>query len=248
MKEAARVVRDLGYRFVRQRLGRQKTVVLQGVRLALDHPTVSPRMFYLMCQDYEIRDVRLASRVTGSASRVLELGAGAGFMAIYWRRAGVADYAMVEASPVMPALIETNFRLNGLDPAATLLIRAAVAAGDGSADFYVSRNFWSSGTVGRGGERKVTVPALCLPSILARLPFVPDTLIVDVEGSELAIAPEDYARFRNLVLETHPGLPGIGQERVEGLLAALKGQGFRVLEREGDSYVMTRDGSRSSGR
>lgn len=240
VKEAARRVRDFGYRFAHQALGGRHTADQVGVQLALNHPAISDRMYYVMSKDYESRDALLASRVMTRESQVLELGSSCGFMAVYCRKIiGVKNYAMVEANPALPSLIEQNFRLNGLDPGATPLIRAAAAAEDGSIDFTVHRNIWSSSIIDRGGET-IKVPARTLPSIVAQLPFKPDTLILDIEGSELKIPAEHYALFDNLIIEMHPKLLTNGQDLTEKLLKGLAKVGFKTLERGGDSYVMTR--------
>ena len=124
----------------------------------------------------------------------------------------------------------------------TPLIKAAAAGEDGSLDFHVHENIWSSGIVNRGG-RTVKVPTRSIPSILAELPFTPDTLIMDIEGSELAIPPDHFAPFRHLVVEMHPKLFHDGRERTARLLGELERLGFGVKEKAGDSYVMVRRGS-----
>lgn len=238
--EIARTARDVGYRFISQRLLGRQTADQVGVRLTLDHPAISDRMFYVMNRDYESRDARLAELVLNHESDVLELGASCGFMAIYCRKIiGVRNYAMVEANPDLPSLIDQNFRLNGLDPDATPLIRAAAAGADGLISFTVHRNIWSSSVVDRGGET-IAVPARTLPSIIADLSFAPDTLILDIEGSELQIPAEHYALFENLVIETHAKLLPDGEERTDRLMSELAALGFKILKREGDSYVMTK--------
>lgn len=239
-KNFARTVRDRLYRVAYQRLGGRNMVEQVGVTLAVDHPEVSDRMYYVMSKDYESRDALLAGTVLTTESQVLELGSSSGFMAIYCRKiVGVRAYAMVEANPALESLITTNFRANGLDPNDTPLIKAAAAAEDGTLDFHVNENIWSSGIVNRGGKT-VRVPARSIPSILSELPFAPDTLIMDIEGSELAIPPDHFALFRNLVIEMHPKLFPDGRERTARLLGDLEQLGFQVRDRAGDSYVMVR--------
>lgn len=239
-KTLARPVRDAAYRFLHQHVAGRRTADQVGVDLLLDHPAISNHMYYVMSKDYESRDALLASTVLNPDSQVLELGASSGFMAIYCRKIiGVRNYAMVEASPRLPTLIEENFKLNGLDPAATPLIRAAAAAEDGSTPFTIHRNSWSSSVLDRGGET-IRVPALALPSIIAALPFMPDTLIADIEGGELDLPAEHYALFGTVILETHPKLLPDGRERADALLAALTAAGFTVRQRAGDSFVLTR--------
>ncbi|MFZ5673728.1 MAG: FkbM family methyltransferase [Pseudomonadota bacterium] len=239
-KDFARTVRDRLYRVAYQRVGGRNVVEQVGVTLAVDHPEVSDRMYYVMSKDYESRDALLAATVLTADSQVLELGSSSGFMAIYCRKVlGVRSYAMVEANPALDSLIAKNFRLNGLDLKDTPLIGAAAAAEDGAVDLHVHENIWSSGIVNRGGKT-LRVPTRSIPSILSELPFAPDTLIMDIEGSELAIPPSHFAPFRHLVIEMHPKLFHDGRERTARLLGDLESLGFGVKEKAGDSYVMAR--------
>ena len=240
LTDQLRGLRDVAYRFVWQRMLGRQTANQLGIVLALDHPAISDRMFYVISKDYESRDALLAAQVLNQRSRVLELGASSGFMALYCRKViGVEAYAMVEANPALGSLIERNFELNGLERSDTPFIEAAAAAEDGAAEFVVHRNIWSSSVIDRGGET-IQVPALTLPTIIKQLPFAPDCLIADIEGGELFIPAEDFAHFSTIVLETHPKLLSDGADRTRALLDRLAALHFQILDRQGDSYVMVR--------
>lgn len=213
----------------------KKTVEIEGVRLSL--ADVSPRMRFVMCRGYEKQDAELAAEILTPEDSVLEAGSAIGFLALFCiKRLGIRRYRMVEANPQMEPAIRRNFTLNGRSPPEITI--AAVAAQDGEASFGVNRNFWSSSTVVRAGETRITVPARSLPSLVAEMGYQPTTLIMDIEGGEASIPHEHFNPFCKVVIETHRKL--VGEGPIDRLLAALKADGFRQVGERGGSLAFTR--------
>lgn len=230
--ESARLLRDLVFAAL---TSRRTYVEVEGVKLSLEG--ASPRMRYVMFRGYEAPAARLAMSVLAPDDRVLEIGAGTGFMAIVCsRRTGVQHYRMVEASPSMLPVIRGNFALNGASMPE--LVHAAVCERDGPLVFHVHRNFWSSSIIRREGSRPVSVEGRSIPSLLREIPWTPTTLILDVEGCEADIPTSHFQPFRKLIMEIHPAL--IGDGRAADLLAGLTSAGFREVGREGWSYAFER--------
>lgn len=234
MLELARTARD---RLFDAATRSRRTTFVDGIELSLDD--MSARMRYVMCHGYESGDAQLASRIVDAHDSVLEAGSGIGFIALYCiRKLGVRNYTMVEANPGLAAIIRKNFDLNAV--ACPSIVTAAVAAQDGEVSFNVSPDFWASSALGVQSGTRITVPALSIPTLLARMPYQPTTLVMDIEGSEADIPPVHFAPFRKIVMETHGRL--VGTKRIDALLAGLEEAGFRRVARNRDSYALARDG------
>lgn len=213
-----------------------KEVTNGGVRLTLRD--ASPRVRYALVTGYELEDARLARRVLEPGDRVLELGSAIGFLALYCRtQLGIEDYAMVEANPRLVALIEENFRLNGLPPPP--LFNVAAGAEDGEVSFAINRDYWSSSTLARDNERdRVTVPQRTIPSLIAELPFTPNVLIIDIEGGEAAIPLEHWLLFDKIIGEFHERL--VGEAAIARIEQALLAAGYVHAGSDGRSRAFVR--------
>lgn len=224
-----RVARDYAWSAVTFPLS---TTTVSGVKLSLNG--ASPRMRYVLMRGYESGDAALAAAVLDANDTVLEAGTAIGFMAIYcMKHLGVRHYHMVEANPAMESEINANFNLNGI-PRPGLSI-AALAAEDGE----INRNFWSSSTLERNGEQRITVLARSLPSLIAELNYQPSALIIDIEGGEGEIPLEHFSLFRKIIIETHRKL--IGDAAIDKLMHGLNSLGFTIVAESGGSYALERD-------
>lgn len=209
-----------------------------GVRLCVDHAAVSDRMFFALARNYERNEAELAAKFISSDSRVLEVGAGVGFLACHcMKNLGVRDYAMVEANPELVGLIEQNLKLNGLSSAQ--VFNFIVSAGDGEADFSVAEHFWASSTVALPGAKRIALRAVSLETLRAKLGFAPNTLIMDIEGGEIDIPIEHYEAFSGILMETHPGI--VGTQAVQLLIQKLANVGFALRDQRGHVVWLSRD-------
>jgi FkbM family methyltransferase len=231
--DIARNIRDFGFELLTMN---KKTVTVHDVVMSLDG--VSRRMRYVMARGYESRDAALALRFLVSSDRVLEAGGAIGFMALNcMMHIGIRDYCVVEANPYLATAISENFRLNGMTLPA--LRTAAVGPTDGSVSFGVSRNFWSSSVLIRDNEMKrITVPMLSIPTIVAGLPFQPNTLIMDIEGAEISIPPQHFDGFEKIIVELHPKLVGVAAAR--GFERNITSRGYVELARIGGTIAYAR--------
>jgi FkbM family methyltransferase len=232
MLNAIREARD--YAYMAATLLKHETSV-EGIKLSLRQ--ASPRMRYVMCRGYEIGDAHLAKLALTAEDSVLEAGTAIGFMALYCiKRIGVRNYWMVEANPALEQSIRENFALN--DIAMPTLRIGAITGSDGPVRFGVNRNFWSSSTVKRQGEHRITVEGRSIPSMLAEMPFNPTTLIMDIEGGEASIPHDHFLHFQKIIIETHPKL--VGDSPIDALLSFLRASGFQQVGKEGGSYAFHR--------
>lgn len=205
-------------------LRRPKFVNLRGVELLMDTPAVSPYIrSKVYAGGYESAESVILGKTLESQDRVLELGAGMGFISTFCaKHLGDASFVCaVEALPQMEAVIRENFARNAVEPE---LVTAAIGVESGECTFTVTENFWSS-SASQGedaGGQQITVPMVALGDLLER--FKPTYLVVDIEGLEESLFSVDLGPVRKMCLEVHP--KQIGDEGVRKCLASLFEQGF----------------------
>lgn len=219
----------------------KKDVMNAGVRLSLRD--ASPRMRFALMTGYELEDARLARRVLQPGDRVIELGSSIGFVALFCMlRLGIEHYAMVEANPHLLPLIDENFRLNGTPRPP--LFNVAAGPEDGTAQFTIHRDYWSSSTRTRpNGREQLTVPQRSIPSLLSELPFQPNTLIIDIEGGEADIPIEHWLAFDKIIGEFHERL--VGAARIRRITDQLLAAGYALEGTDGASRAYVRTGGTS---
>jgi FkbM family methyltransferase len=167
-------------------------------------------------------------RLIEDGERVLELGAGLGFISsLIALNKNIAAYHMIEADSRLADLIRRTHALNGVQFPFTLESCMVHADSNGFGTFYVCSKFSASSARGpdhRGRTiEKVTVPARTLNSLIEE--FQPTCVIADVEGSEEAIfANSALQGVQKVMIELHP--EHIGQAGVRTIFQAMDRLGF----------------------
>ena len=179
---------------------------------------------------YENHEADALMRHLRMGDRVLDLGAGLGFLcALSAGVVGEAAVMGVEAGPETVKLARRNLAANGL-PGVKVLKGAVVAEGEGEVEFGQRPAFWASALRGPEGwpERTqvIRVPARPLGKLLAK--FAPTVISCDIEGGELEVLTQPLPGVRLVVVETHPQV--YGAEGVARIVAALRAQGFAEAE------------------
>jgi len=205
------------------RVHRPQWAQVAGIELPLKHPLITPpiqRDIYF--GDYERKELDLIERRLQPGDRVMEVGAGIGFLSAYCARALGDDRVFAyEANPALLALIAEVHARNGVRPRVT---QALLGEGDGERDFFVEADYWASSLVRRSAEsRCVRIPQIDFNAELRRV--APSFLIVDVEGGEYELLRRaDLSGVTKLCLEVHPDV--LGNARVSELFAALVAAGL----------------------
>lgn len=180
---------------------------------------------------YEHSEAAALERHLQPGDRVLDLGAGAGYLSCLAARVVGADrVTAVEANPDMIAAIRTNLDANGAS--ATRLIHAAVVPDDHTAPtvaFRRSAAFWAARLAEDGAvrdHRVADVPALHLSSLLAEV--LPSVVVMDVEGAELPLVRQPWPdHVRLLVMEIHTGR--YGPRGVQAIFDGLSASGMTYM-------------------
>lgn len=180
-------------------------IVMDGVTLAVPRTAVEPRVLRgLAGGSYESQEVAMARHALQPGDRVLELGAGLGYVAcatllgeqgVHWRSA--------EASPRLIPVIEENRALNRVS---FEIEHAAYGATDGPVRLALSqRGFWAASLLGRQDAESIEVPGVDGARAIAA--YAPSFLIMDIEGAEYDIlARLDFAEINRLLVEFHPSM------------------------------------------
>ncbi len=209
--------------------------------LTVPRAVVSPAIFYhLVTGDYEAPELALLDEYLNPDDRVIELGAGIGFLANrYASRCARQKHVTVEASPGMADLIRVNtghlgnvevinavaarvpadplHRLNGWRP---------------SVDFYEYSDYWASSlspvhvtNPQRHLVRTVKVDAIDLDTLIAS--HGANMLICDIEGAEYDLVNSFAINVPKILMELH--WRELGIERAMTVLRMLQERGYQLF-------------------
>lgn len=194
---------------------------------------------------YEAEEAGMVRDFLTPGMNVIELGGCFGVVSALIRKTigPEARHIVVEANP---ALIDTLTRnaVQGAAPGRTEVLNAAVDySGAGSVTFSIGPNA-HMGRLGGGGQA-ITVPALRLSELAAKLPDGPYALVCDIEGAErdlFAAERDTLERVDVLVLETHPDAYPRRKADLDAMLAILTGAGLAQVRAEDDVVCFRRTG------
>ena len=179
-----------------------------GLRFPVDGTIIDDKLARkLAAQRYEAREVRWLEKIVRRRERVLEMGAGIGFISgILSKRLGVREIMAVEANPLLIPVIRQVHELNGIT---NVDLRNVVCFADTApmpdrATFYAAQPFWSGALVEPNGvpSKPVPVPTTRLSALIAE--FDPTMIVCDIEGAETEVFTSvDFGNVDRLFIETH---------------------------------------------
>lgn len=156
---------------------------------------------------YEGTEARAVQMRVKPGHRVLELGAGLGYIgALAASLAGAENVTAVEANPDMLKVIRDNYDRNAGEE--ITLRHGAVVGNDYEGDtlaFARGRQFWASRIARQGdsGPGLIEVPALKIGPLLKE--FRPNVVIMDIEGAEQFLFDKPWPKsVRFVIMELHP--------------------------------------------
>lgn len=220
-------------------MGRPSHVTSHGVIFPTDMPPLFPRIRNMLMQDnYEEKETQAAFKTIRPGDRVVEFGAGIGYMsAVIARNCNVSQVHAFEANP---ALIPCIRRVHSENALTNVTVHHAILGAErGRRNFYVRRRFLESSTNREPLEgilHVAEVPVLPARETVSRL--APDVIICDVEGAELTLLPMlDLAGVRAAIVELHPQLMGL--EGVKTVFDVMHGAGLIYTPRRSHAKVVT---------
>ena len=125
---------------------RPNLINIDGIKLIIDKSYFSPHMLEVLYNEtYESKERRAMEQYITSDDNVLELGAGVGYISTaVAKKIGSERIFTYEANPHLIPIIQKNYALNNVNPT---IIHGILGEKDGSASFYLGRDFWKSSTV-----------------------------------------------------------------------------------------------------
>ena len=219
-----------------------EALIASGVRIPLDRRIVTPPIeAALRSGTYEADETRSLPDVVQNGDRVLELGAGMGFVStILAKRTRAAKILAMEANPLLVAFMRQVHALNGVKKVETL---NAVAGAGGperqgeTARFYARPDFWMSSLSPEpyAYDRVYNVPMVSLNMLLRNENI--NMIVCDIEGGEAALLPEaDLAGVDRVYVEVHDHLTGLSG--VKKLFDGLSAKGFAYDQRHSRGSVV----------
>ncbi|NOY61913.1 MAG: FkbM family methyltransferase [Gammaproteobacteria bacterium] len=199
---------------------------LKGVRLSVPAAVVSPGVLrFLVEGGYEGREVTLLEGALRADDRVLELGAGLGFLAC---KAGQMfpgiEYYAVEANPALMPVIRENFQLNAC--CAKAFHGAACTESADAISFHAADDFWASSLKPvDDAHTQISVPTIDVRPLMGELK--PTMMIIDIEGGEIDLFDGlELSSVDRVIIELHPLVYGhAGSSKV---ISALLGAGLHL--------------------
>lgn len=214
-RDLIRIVPFRARNTVFERADLDDVITCRGIRFPAEDRIITAKVAKRLRRDmYETPEVTALAQFLQPGDRVLELGAGIGFISSYIARTCDADHiACVEANPQLCAYIGRVHAENGVTNASVrnvvALSDAAPLPKDGRMPFYLTDPFWSASlTPPRDGSAtRVGVEAVRLSDLVAELR--PTVIICDIEGGECGLFEAcDLAGVRHIALELHTRVYG----------------------------------------
>jgi FkbM family methyltransferase len=186
---------------------------------------------------FEAEEARQIPRIVRPGDRVLEIGAGIGFIStLLSRERRVASILAVEANPHLIAymtLLHTRNRVRKVRRLNAVLTNASVE----SMTFYLRNDFWM-GSLMPGPNPyvgSVEVPTCNLDRLLREEGI--DLIVCDVEGAEGELFREaDLSGVDRVFVEVHDHVTGLAA--VGDLFAAMAAKGFVYDPRHSEGSVV----------
>ncbi|WP_164726945.1 FkbM family methyltransferase [Shimia sediminis] len=186
---------------------------------------------------YELAEALLVQACIKPEDRVLEIGAGTGFIGLLSARiCGAENVFSFEANPAMERIIRGNYDLNSVHPKLHMM---AVTPDGNPITFHSADNLVSSSIFDRNlAGAEVTVQSAALNDLLRDLE--PTVIVIDVEGAEIGLmASAEFGTVDRIIMELHPHI--VGQDAVDTMLRDLETKGFRVAETVDKNVLLVRD-------
>jgi FkbM family methyltransferase len=202
--------------------GQRTSFVYQGVKLEIPNALLTDRLRDAFERGYyEAAEAEHVPGILQDGERVLEIGAGIGFVSTIAALTGKASKVIaVEANPALIPAIKRNHELNHVDAD---VYNEILSAEEGVGHLHVHPDFWASSLTDWEGARRVEVRKTSLQRRLEE--WRPTLIIVDIEGGEATLFDGvDLKGVSRIMLELHQ--EGIGRRGMKHVFDVLSAQGF----------------------
>lgn len=210
-----------------------------GVKLATEPGVLAGRLREALLGGwYELEESRHVPGLVRPGDRVLELGAGLGYVTTVLARCPeVESVVSVEANPQLARLAARTVALNGVAGKVTVHNSVALPAPTTAAvPFYVRHEFWASSLDADAAYvREITVPVLDIDALIAE--HRPTLLVIDIEGGEVELLERaELGGVRRVFAELHQG--PIGREGMRRVFSAMASRYFHYDQDHSEGSVV----------
>ena len=215
------------------------SLMVCGVEIPADPDVITSAIRRAMIANrFESEEARQVRHIVEPGDRVVEIGAGIGFIStLLSREPCVSSVLAVEANPHLLAYMARLHRLNGVRNVRRINVVPTNSEVAGAATFYIRRDFWM-GSLTPGPNPyvgAVDVPTRNFSAILRE--EAANLIVCDVEGAEAFLFEgADLSGVERVFVEVHDhitGLSGVG-----ALFATLATQGFVYDPRHSEGSVI----------
>jgi FkbM family methyltransferase len=193
-------------------------IEIKSIKLNINHNNISNELKeFFYNKKYEWREIKILEKVLSENDRILELGAGIGFLSAFCaKKVDNNNIVAYEANPQMINIVKETYHLNSVNPTIKNLI---LADKEGEVDFYLENNFWSSSTIKRSENSQIIkVKTVNINEEIKK--YNPNFIIMDIEGGEAELMPiMNFKNINKLLIEFHPDI--IGEKVVSNLIKLL---------------------------
>ena len=209
-------------------------------------PFLSPKFAsWIRKGNYERPERKLAEKLTRPGDRVVEMGAGIGFVGGYtaFKKPGL-QLRSFEANPALIPHIEELYEINGLSDRARVDNKLLIANPDrpDHIKFHIHGSYLGSSVyeVGKPENPKYEIPTMGWDDLKAA--FKPDVLVMDIEGAELDfLTHADVSGLRAIIVEMHPKI--FGKEGEAACIEALRSKGMVQAHHRMQVYSFVPEGA-----
>ena len=216
----------------------EATLEVAGVIIPFDPAIISPAIRHAIVSGrFEAEEALQIPHIVRPGDRVLEIGAGIGFIStLLSRQRRVSRIVAVEANP---NLLDFMVRLHVRNRVRKVRRINAVLTNDAapSATFYLREDFWMGSLAPTPNPYvgTVEVPTMNFDRLLREEGI--DLIVCDVEGAEAFLFEQaDLSGVDRIFLEMHDHVTGLSG--VRRLFAALAGHGFVYDPRHSQGSVV----------
>jgi FkbM family methyltransferase len=185
-----------------------REITLYGVKIDLTLDVITPEIRkFIYNEGYEAQEISILDKVLEKDDRVMEIGAGIGFLSTFIaKRIGSDKVIAYEANPELIPVIQRIYQINKVSP---IVKNCILSDREGKCEFYIEKHFWSSSTFRRSmNAKRILVKQVNINKEIKT--FKPTFLIIDIEGGEKDLIPKisSWNGIRKVLIELHPHIIG----------------------------------------
>ena len=210
-----------------------------GVDLEVDSSALSDNIRVALKKGrYERAEAKEVQRILQYRERVLEVGAGIGFISTLTAKSPQVEALRVyEANPDLCRIIEHNHKLNRVE--GVEVFQGVLANGPelGAVDFYRRQDFWASSLSPKpwGYKDVVSVPQYSFAEAVEG--FAPTVIVCDIEGGELELFRNANLRgVEKVLVEVHQQI--LGRPGIKALFDAFQARDFHYDQHHSNGSVV----------